>query len=786
MLKSHFKIAIRNLIKNKTYAFISIFGMAAGLAVCILLLLYVEQELSYDRFNQKADSLYRLVQPEHPYHGPQTAKLLTDKFPEIKDYTRILVRDKALITYREKRFIEKSFAYVDPSFFRMFSFKFKQGNRAKALEEPFTTVISEKIAKKYFGDENPIGKVIRVQNEYNYTITGVIEDMPQNSHFRYDFVLTLSSANTVFGKAWMNNRGWQNFLVYFEIPGQFNIKALEEKCSRLMKNPSNQASPLPKYIVQNIKDIHLFSSQIANDIENQNSITYVLIFSGIGFMILLIACFNYINLLTANATIRSKEIGIRKVVGASRKHLSMQFVGESLVVLFIALIIALVIVDAALPIFNSLAGKELGIASLLEIKTIFGILGIVVFTAVMAAFYPAFILSNIKTVNAFKVSKNKGENTFNVRKLLVVAQFVIVIVLTSCALFMFNQINYLQNKSLGFDKDYAIISEFDNESGGVQKYHALKQALLNESSVKFVSAASRVPSNSLSDKGTLLPEGKEKPTLLPIVHTYHDYFEVLGIKAKQGRLFSKDFKTDDEESIVMNEAAVKMLGLKGNPIGQMVACSWPKSNRKIIGIINDFNFESLYETIKPVVFVPDYQECYQLIIKVNPSNAKKTIENITAICNKFYPEIIFEFHFLDQQLESMYQTDNNTFKLMGYFTGLAILISCMGLFGLAIIMMKSRTKEIGVRKVLGASILNILTMLIKDFTTWIIVANIIAWPMTFYGINKWLQNFAYRIDITIWPFILSGIITFFIAFLTVGYLAIKAAGSNPIDSLRSE
>jgi putative ABC transport system permease protein len=351
---------------------------------------------------------------------------------------------------------------------------------------------------------------------------------------------------------------------------------------------------------------------------------------------------------------------------------------------------------------------------------------------------------------------------------------------------MFSQIHFLQNKKLGFDKEYTLISEVNNTSDDIEKYTALKQALLEESAVKSVSIASRIPSDPLTDGGALIPQGQSKSIELPFVHVHYDYFETLGIEASQGRLFSSKLKTDADEAIILNESAVKKLEIQGNPIGQSMDCSWPKSKRKIIGVVKDFHFESLYETIRPTVFVIFYRQCHQLMVKVNPSNPKNTINKLEAICNSFYPDGIFEFHFLDNKLESLYQKDKNTFQLMGYFTALAIFIACMGLFGLGLIMMKTRTKEIGVRKVLGASIWQILILFAKDFSRWVIIANIIAWPVAFYAMNKWLQNFAYRIDITIWPFLLSGFSALVIALLTVGYQGVKAATANPIKSLRYE
>lgn len=786
MFENYFKIAYRNLKKNKAYTFISVFGLALGLAVCSLLLLYVQNELSYDQFNKNADNIYRLTQPEHAYHAPYIAIKLADNLPEIKDFVRIFPMDSEIIEYDNKKFKEKNVPFADPAIFRMFSFQFVSGDKETALDKPFTTVISETLARKYFADENPIGKVLKLGGENDYTITGVMKDMPQNSHFRYDIIFTLSGADKVFGSL-MINLGWQNFLVYFELKEGISKSNLEEKCENLIQPLYKSYNPnFPKYSLQSLKDIHLYSAHIENDIQPQNSITFVLIFSAIGILILLIACVNYINLLIANATTRMKEIGIKKVIGATRNQLALQFVGESFLVLFIAFIISLIFVQLGLPIFESLTGKVLSFTALITLKNIVGVLVFLVGTSFIAGFYPAFFLSKLEPIQTLRAKSFTGKSKINFRTLLVGVQFTIVIVLICSALFMFSQIDYLQNKKLGFDKELVLVSELNNSFNNVEKYNALKAALLKESIVASVSSGSRVPSNTTTNFGNLIPEGEAKPTSIALIHVHQDYFETLGIKAKKGRLFSTQLTTDIDEAIILNESAVKELMLKGNPIGQSLKCDWPKSNRTIVGVTDDINFESLYGRVRPTAFLIDYSECSRLIVKVNPSNTETTINKLQAICSTFYPDEIFEFHFLDDKLENLYQTDINTFQLMGYLTFLSIFISSMGLFGLALFLMKGRTKEIGIRKVLGASTPRILILLVKDSTKWVLIANIIAWPIAYYAVNKWLQNFAYRIEMNYWLFLLGGFIALLIALSTVSYQAIKAAIANPVNSLKNE
>ncbi len=785
MIKNYLKIIYRNLIKNKSYSLISISSLTIGLAVCIMLLLYVQHELSYDRYHEEADNIYRLCQLEHPYHAPQAAKALADNVPEIKTYARILPQYDFIVEYKENKFKENKVAFIDNELFKIFSFKFKKGMQETALKEPATIVISEETAKKYFGSENALGKVLKIGNERNYTITGILEDIPKNSHFRYDIFVTLSDADIVFGEEWMNHWGWMNFLVYFQMQDKFSKPDVEVKICELMKNPHDPEAQLPKLSLQNLKDIHLYSEHIENDMQAQNSITYVLIFSGIGVLILLIACFNYILLLTANFTTRVKEIGIRKVYGAFRKQVASQFLSESIVVFLISLLLSLLLVRLCLPIFNELSGKILSFSELFNINIVMGIFGIMFFVCLLAGWYPAFYLSSIKPAKVFKSSKNAGDSKFHIRKILVGAQFVIVIALIACAGIMLRQIKFLQNKELGFDKEQVLVSVVD-DFVSENKYNTLKNALLDNSIVSSVSSASRVPSDPLSDIGGLIPNRQTQWVEIPYVHTNFDYFGTLGIKASQGRLFSNKYKTDSTESVILNESAVKSMGIQGNPIGQKVKCNWPESDRKIVGVVEDFNFESLYKKVKPAVFVIDFEQNSQIMVRIKQGSTLETMNSINEICKKIYPDQIFDFQFLDTRLNNIYQSDQRTFQLMSYFSVLAIILACMGLLGMASFMLKGRTKEIGIRKVNGATLSEIMKMLNKDFVKWVCIAFVIATPLVFYIMSKWLESFAYKISLSWWLFALSGIVTLIIVILTISWLTFNTARRNPVEALRYE
>lgn len=784
MIKNYIKVTIKNLINSRVYSLISISSLSIGLAVVILLFLYVSHELSYDRYHEKSDNIYRLCQEIHPYQAPGAAKELADNLPEIKNYARILPRDNILVQLDDQRYKEDMVAWVDAELFELFSFEFIDGNVQYSLQEPGTAVLTEKTARKYFGDENAIGKTFKVSSEYDYTVVGVIEDIPQNSHFTFDIFLTLADGDMMFSDDWMENWGWLNFLVYFEMQDQFSKPEFETKVSELMNAHNRPQDPPVQFTVQNIVDIHLYSSHFLGDIQPQNSIMYVLIFSGIGLLILLIASFNYINLFTANATTRVKEIGVRKTYGASRKQLAMQYISESMIVFFISFFISLVLVWLSLPLFNELSGKTLSISILGNPDILLSLLGIMFVTSILAGSYPAFVLSSYSPTKVMKSSKSGFGSAFQIKKVLVGAQFTIVIVLIASSIVMFRQISFLQNKDLGFEKEAVLTTIFD--FGDEAKYNTLKQALLEQSFVSSVSVASRIPSGSLGNVGGVLPEGQTESIEIPYVHINFDYFRTLGIKPIQGRLFSDQYKTDATESVILNKAAVALMGLEGDPIGQTIKCNWPSSHRKVVGIIDDINFEPLYNKVKPAVFLIEYSLAYHLIVKVKPSYVVTSVDALTQVCKSIYPNEVIEFSFLDQILEQRYQKDSKTFQLMGFFAALAIFLASMGLLGMASFIITGRTKEIGIRKVNGATVSELMQMLNISFIKWMVISFVVATPIAYYGMNSWLENFAYKTTLNWWVFALAGLIALVIVLFTVSWLTFRAARRNPVEALRYE
>lgn len=788
MIKNYIKIAFANILKSRVYSFISISSLSIGLAVCILLFLYVTNELSFDKYHAKADNIYRLCQAEHPFQAPGAAQLLENNLPEIKSSARILPREDILVQLDNQSYKENLVAWVDAELFELFSFEFVKGNALNSLQQPGTAVLTESTAIKYFGDENPIGKIFKVSGEYDYTVVAIIKDIAQNSHFTFDLFLTLADGDKMFSENWMENWGWFNFLVYFEMQDQFSKSNLDTKITEIMHNQFNPDDPdavVTPYNLQNLKDIHLYSSHFLGDIQPQNSITYVLIFSAIALLILLIASFNYINLLTANATTRLTEISVRKSFGASRPQIALQYIFESIIVFIISVIISILLVKLSLPLFNHLIGRELPLSILFNIPFILGLLGVIILIGSLAGWYPAIILSSYNPANVLR-SSNVGINSkFQIKKVLMGAQFIIVIALIACASIMFRQINFLQKKDLGFDKEAVLTTIFD--FGDEEKYNTLKQTLLKESFVSNVSVGSRIPSGSLGNIGAVRPVAQTSGYYpIDYVHVNFDYFQTLGIKPIQGRLFSNELKTDATESIILNKAAVDYIKMEGDLIGQMIICNWPSSKRKLVGVIDDINFESLYNKVKPIVFVIEYSMARELIVKVNLSTISDVKKQLTDVCQTIYPNEVIEFTFLDQLLESRYDKDNKTFQLMGFFAFLAIFLSIMGLVGIASFMMLSRTKEIGIRKVNGASVFEIIKMLNISFVKWVAISFVIATPIAFYGMSKWLESFAYKTTLSWWLFVLAGFISLIIVMLTVSGLSLRAARKNPIEALKYE
>jgi putative ABC transport system permease protein len=787
MLRFYVKSALRGIWKFKSLSFINIFGLSAGLAVCFLLLLFVGDELSYDRFHQNADRIYRILENDQVFVSPQVSDIVRDSFPAVEQSARILIRDQCLLQCGENRFIEKSFAYADPGLFEIFSFRLIAGDPKTVLSRPFSIVISETAARKYFGGEDPIGKGLRMQNSLDYTVTGLMEDIPGNSHFRYDVLATLAGADQVFGKEWMSKWGWRNFVTYLLVREDFPRASFEAELSPAITGfrTLRDGEAPPVYRLQALKDIHLRSGFVDNDIQVQGNIGTVLTFSGIGILILLIACFNYVNLLTAHGAARAREVAVKKVVGCTRNQLIGQFIGESIAVLLVALGFAVGFFYLTLPAFNSLTGKQLSPAALFSGGTAAGVLGILVAAGVFSGFYPAFVLSAFQPARTLKGVKHEGKLKLGLVRVIVGGQFIISTLLIICALFMARQLRFLHSEELGYDREHVIVVTM-NDSEGSHKYEPFKSALLRNSRIVSVTEASRVPSNDLNNWGGFQVPGGSERIDMPIVHVGYDYFETFGISAARGRLFSDSMETDAEQALVLNQSAVERLNLGEDPVGKPVRINWPPSDRRVVGVVEDFHFESFHRPIQPAAFVIFPAQCWQAAVKVRASGLNETLAFIEETWSGFYPDWVFEYQFVDERVRRFYESEERTFRLMGGFTFLAVFVACLGLYGLITFLTKRRLKEISIRKVLGAPAAGIFALLSGDLMRSVLLANLAAWPIAWYALNKWLRNFAYRASLSWWIFAAAGLSVSVIALLTMSWRTFRAARANPVDALKYE
>jgi len=791
MLKSYFTITFRTLKRQKIYSFINIFGLAFGMAASILILLWIRDELSFDRFHKNADTIFHINVTIRDYtyaSAPSPlASALKNEIPEVLDVGRILIPGTRIIRSEKGVFYENGFTYTDPSIFKIFTFPFISGNPETALKEPYSIVITEKISKKYFGEENPVGKTISLDNMYvsednksDYIITGVIKDIPDNSHLRINFL----ASNSTFGTE-PGNWNAPSFYTYVLLREGTDVEELNAKVYNFIQD----YDPTSTYTIslEPLTGIYFNSNLRAYD-GPRGDIKYVCIFSLIAFFILLIACINFMNLTTARSGIRFKEIGIRKVIGAQRKTLIKQFFGESLIMSFISLVFALLLVELCLPVFNELSSKNISGDFLNNVSFCFGFMSVALFTGILSGIYPALYLSSFQPAQTLAGRIFSGRVKSHFRKFLVVVQFSISIFLIIATTIISKQVSYINDKNLGYDKEHIVVveAEFIIDT----PFEAVKNALLMNSNVLGVTAAFQPPLISIkksANSSFFGWEGKDlqDKTRMNYLDVEYDFIDVFNIKILQGRNFSKEFSTDKKEGFIVNEEAAKLMATE-SPVGK--SYNLFQDEGKVIGLVENFHFQPFHFKIEPLTLrIAESQGLYHYIfIKVNSEDISDSISYIKNVFGKFNPGYPFEYSFLDDSFKNLYRAEERTNRLFDYFTILAICISCLGLFGLTAFMAEHRTKEIGIRKVLGASVSNIVSLLSKEFVIPVIFATIIALPVGFLIMNKWLDNFAYKINMTIWVFIVSALLAFFIALFTVSFQAIKAAVSNPIDSLKYE
>jgi putative ABC transport system permease protein len=801
MIKNYFKVALRNLWKSKGFSAINILGLAIGMAACIVIMLFVFYEKSFDGIHKK--NIYRLdeVQKFEGMVQPQNVALsmypmgptLTADFPEIRNFTRVRQASKVDLTYKEKRIFFPTMLYVDSTFFQLFDFVVVKGDKKSLLEKPNSIALTEKSAKKLFGDEDPIGKTVtkHVGDTLTFTVTGIMKDVQENSHLQFD---GLASFSTIAGPDNMNNWGGNWLVTYLELQQGTNMAALEKKFPAYLKKYMAQGEGWKFYelFLQPLSEVHDNSADITHDYVNYKKFDkrYTYIFSIIAIVILVIACINFMNLSTARSAERAREVGIRKTVGAGRFQLAGQFLGESILLSVMALIIAIIIVKISLPVINNLSQRQLELP-LTDLPLLLSILAASIVVGIFAGLYPAGYLSSFRPIRVLKGSVQTGKSKSVFRNALVVGQFTGAVLLIIGTVFAIRQLQFMQTKDPGFNRDQVMVIPLNRVSSG--KYETLKQELLSNTIINAVTASQQTLGNNLHQSGMVFHgEGPARELTSSQVVVDHDYLTLYKIPIIAGRNFTRDV-TDNARAYIINEAMAKEL-LKDQPkasyetlIGKNYGFGGMDSAGFIAGVAKDFNFNSLHHKIETLsIFCQKDWGYSEVSVRINGAIAQDAINHISSSWKKVNPDLPFEYRFLDEHFAELYTADRAVSKVVGILAGLAILISCLGLFGLASYSAERRVKEIGIRKVLGASVQNITTMLSKDFIRLVLVSNLIAWPLAWIGVNRWLQDFAYRVPVSWWVFIAAAGIALLIALLTVSFQAIKAAIANPVKSLRNE
>ncbi|HEY9164545.1 MAG TPA: ABC transporter permease [Candidatus Kryptonia bacterium] len=807
MIKNYLRVALRNIAKYRSYSIINIVGLAVGIACCIAILLFVRDELSYDRFNVNADQTYRIH--FHAFFNnkdinlaascdPLEPTLLRD-FPEVTAATRVTNFGFPVLRYKDKAFSEERFYWADSTFFDVFTVKFISGNPKTSLTQPNTVVITQAMAKKYFGNEDPMGKVLNADRRRDYIVTGVVDGFPQNSHFQFDFLGSMVSYPATNNQFWLSN----NCYTYAVLRSGTDPVEFEKKMNDDLKKyigPQLKTATGATYeqleaagnrvgfYLQPLTWIHLHS-HLDYEIEPNSDIAYVWVFSAIALSILLIACINFMNLSTARSERRAKEVGIRKTLGSTRGRLIYQFMSESTLMSLIAVFLAVGLVELLLPLFNDVSGKQLSLGIFDNFYSVPLLILFALIVGLLAGSYPAFYLSSFLPVDVLKSDGRKGSRKSLLRSTLVISQFVVSIVLFISTLIIYDQLNFIQDKNLGFNKEQVVIINKTDDIGA--QLGSFKQELLGNPAVISVSNSTGIPGDQVGDN-VFEPEGgtTQDARSLRTIRSDYDFAKTYQIQLVAGRFLSVDHPSDSM-AVVLNEAAVDAFGIK-DPVGKYITelpnGPQPPPKYEIVGVMKDFNYESLRQVVRPLAMgmFPRGGFGKFVAVRIAPGDYERTMAFLEATWKKYAGNEAFEGNFLDQNLERLYRADIRTSKIAAIFSILAIFIACLGLLGLAAFITEQRTKEIGIRKVLGATVTEVVALLSSEFAKWLLIANVIAWPLAYFMVRRWLQDFAYRVDIALWIFIVSGIMAFIIALLTVSTHAIKAATKNPVESLRYE
>jgi putative ABC transport system permease protein len=788
MFKNYFLMAFRNLKKHRAYTLINVFGLALGLSASILILLYLQFEISYDRFHKNADSIYR-VSIRHLREGmsegethvftPPIGPDMEKDFPEVEDFVRMSTLRTAYLNVENKAFKVDHICYISPSLFEVFSFKLESGNSRTALADPFSIVLSEQTSERIFGSKDVIGETIQIGPEDLYKVTGVVENPPSNSSIQFNALISFETlyARPIMDMGW---NGGNQIITYVKLSENASAGAVEKKFPDFLWRNINET--IAQYgwkneaYLQPLKKIHFYY-----DPSSRTALVNFYTFSAVAIFIRLIACINFVNLTTARAARRAREVGIRKVIGAHRGNLIRQFLGESLVMTILAFAAGIGVAFILTPTYNQLLNKELNPIELLNFTSIFGLLSLIFLVGFASGIHPAFYLSSFQPAKTLKGVFDSASSKKKFRNVLVVFQFAISVTLIICTLLIRNQLSYIKKAELGFNKENMVIIPLTDRDLRT-KTEEMRDALLSQPGIVQATASSDVPHNGFTSNG-YVPEGYSHSIMIHALDADPHFLETYGIDVLKGRNFSKEFATD-KDAYLINETLAKQLGWD-DPLGKTIRRN---GDRKVIGVVKDFQFATLHNKVEPLLITntPWRNEFDYLSIKISTNNIRQTLGSIEKVYKRFSPLIPFEYFFLDDAFDSLYKSEERFEKIFHYFSLLAICIALLGLFSLSAYSAQQKSKEIGIRKVLGATVPQILSLFSREIVVLIIVANAVACPVALFVIQRWLGNFAYRSSISVWAFVLAFVGSMAAAFLTISYQSLKAALKKPADELRSE
>jgi putative ABC transport system permease protein len=808
MFSNYLKIAIRNFMRNKLYSLLNILGLSVGIVASILILIYVQDELSYDKHHSKYKRIYR-ISSDFNFSGKADQAALTaiplahtmmDEFPEeIEMVCRFMPRPKDFIKYEDKEFYEENIFVADSTVFDMFDHKFIMGTKENALNAPYKMVMTESMAKKYFGDDDPIGKVITANVGYDLEVVAIVEDVPENSHMKFDALVSMATMAEVFGEANFNARAshiyWSvQVYSYILLSENADIDELLRKYpegiyDKYMASIGNQISGSFNIMAHNLADIHLYSD-VGWDLPTGN-LDYIIIFSYVGICILLIACINYMNLATARSAKRAREVGIRKVLGAGKALITRQFLAEAIIMSFIALVIAVCIALVLLGLFNEVTGKSFEPSIFLEFSFIIELIILTILVGAISGSYPAFYLSSINTINVLKGDKLKDGFGKWMRTVLVVVQFAISTAMIIGTILVTEQLDYMQSKDIGFKKENVLVTAI-RDTTLQNSYNSFREKLLQNPKITSVATAATTPGGVFGKRiFRVESNGQMNELVVNFIFVDYDYQELMELELVEGRFFDREMGTDVSSAVVVNERAAEVYGWGDNPLGKKVhfgvnLSGPPVRDCRVIGVVKDFNFMSLKDEIDPIIILLGQNPQGLIHIRTAENDLSGTIDYIKETREEFGSPYPFDFEFMDDIINENYIEEEKMSDIFKIFAVLCIFISCLGLLGLSAYIAELRTKEIGIRKVLGASVTSIVNLLTKDFIKIVLISNLIAWPVSYFLLEGWLNEFAFSIDIALWYFYVPSLITMIIAILTVSVLAIKAAVANPVDSIKYE